>query len=1427
MKKNYILLLLTILFSGITIAQETQKNFINYQGVARNASNELMAGEAMAIGVALKFGTVSASSVYEESHLITTDANGVFSLLIGNGSHVNGDYNSLPWGSAATFVTVSMNGNELGTTEMMAVPYAISSGDADDQSAAEVLYDNSASGLSATTAQEAIDELITEGSVDADSDPENEFQSLSFDVATNLLSLSDGNSITIPSGGTDADADPTNEIQTISFDSGTNELSLTDGGIVTIPSGGPDADADPENEFQTLNFDVATNELSLSDGNTITIPSGGTDADADPENEIDVTRRHGLLIGDDGIVDGLVGTADGQVAKWDAALGNWVAGTDAIGAGGGGSATGFESLNEGSGIGWRLIGGNPANYGPIGLNALDASTNGTNSERGATGFSATALGEETIASGPRSIAAGYGSKASGSVSTAMGEETEASGEFAVAMGDRTIASEQSSTAFGSGTRATNTHATSMGESTIASGKSATSTGIGTQAESLGSFALGRNNIGGGDAHEWLPSDPLFEVGNGSETVPNNALTILKDGKIGVGTATPSAMLQVEGNIRSSDLSGSGQRNVLADADGNLVIGASGGGSSLWSDDADDIYFDTGKVGIGVSNPFGKLQISQDSGGYPFLVLETTSGNTSNLRFSKDGVNESWEQIATIVAGDEASNTFNYSFYDGGTAHNIMTLQGNRRIGVNNSNPQTELDVNGQIRSNDLSGGGNVVADVDGNLVIGASGGGSSLWSQEGSNINYTDGRVGIGLGSDSSDAALEVVGEHTSEGILNVKSSLSGRNLAIDDIGIQGRDDGINSILLLNKAGGRVEIGNEETMVGIGMTGFSVAESTLDVNGDIRSRNLSGTGQRNIMADADGNLVVGSGGSSLWTEDLEGINYSSGNIGIGGDSSQFYPLHINTASDRSINLRSSNADNYIAFSNSDGYKGYMGIISGDNDIDIGTGLFNTTGKVHLTTGTFPKLTVVADGDVGIGTTTPSAKLDVEGDIRSGELTGVGERNVMADANGNLVIGSGGGISSWTENGNKIHYNAGNVGLGETDPTGKLHITKGYSTAPFLNLESAAGDRSDIRFSKSGSTFFWDQVAGVRTDAASGSMSYYYNEPGTSNHIMSLRGDGRMGINTPHPEAALDVDGDARIRDLAGSGQRNVMADADGNLVIGAGGGTGGGATRINDLEDGKSDADGSSIFIGEEAGQNDDGSENGNTGLGNGALGRNISGSGDVALGSSAAWGNTTGDDNTAVGRGALFNNRTGSYNTALGRGALFATNGGDNNIGIGNFVDVPNSAGSNQVRIGNDLVTYAGIQVPWMITSDVRWKENVQNLPYGLNMVTQLRPVDYVRKNNDKKTREIGFIAQEVEQLLQELGYENQGILTKDDGGFMSLRYNDFIPVLTKAVQELKAENDALKTTLGFVQNNTATIQKELAELKAQIKIIAKNKTL
>ena len=127
----------------------------------------------------------------------------------------------------------------------------------------------------------------------------------------------------------------------------------------------------------------------------------------------------------------------------------------------------------------------------------------------------------------------------------------------------------------------------------------------------------------------------------------------------------------------------------------------------------------------------------------------------------------------------------------------------------------------------------------------------------------------------------------------------------------------------------------------------------------------------------------------------------------------------------------------------------------------------------------------------------------------------------------------------------------------------------------------------------------------------------------------------------------------------------------------------------------------------------------------------------------------------------------------------------------------MPDGTLSNQVRIGNTSVTYAGIQVPWTITSDRRWKSDIQNSSLGLDFISKLRPVSYLRNNDESKKTEYGFIAQEVEEVLKETGTENTGMITVTDEGMYELRYNDLLAPMVKAIQELKTENDLLKERL------------------------------
>jgi len=194
-----------------------------------------------------------------------------------------------------------------------------------------------------------------------------------------------------------------------------------------------------------------------------------------------------------------------------------------------------------------------------------------------------------------------------------------------------------------------------------------------------------------------------------------------------------------------------------------------------------------------------------------------------------------------------------------------------------------------------------------------------------------------------------------------------------------------------------------------------------------------------------------------------------------------------------------------------------------------------------------------------------------------------------------------------------------------------------------------------------------------------------------------------------------------------------------------------------------------------------------NTAVGYASLSSNTNGNFNTAIGFQSLNRNTTAYGNIGIGYAAIYNNIDGNTNTAIGSYSLSSLTTGNNNIGIGESAQVPNSTGSNQVRIGNTQISYASIQVPWTITSDKRWKSNIQTSKLGLDFISKLRPVSYYRNNDASQKTEYGFIAQELEETLNKAGVTNNGIISKDDNGMLSVRYNDLMAPMVKAIQEQK----------------------------------------
>lgn len=129
----------------------------------------------------------------------------------------------------------------------------------------------------------------------------------------------------------------------------------------------------------------------------------------------------------------------------------------------------------------------------------------------------------------------WNTKNIGNYSSASGLNTTASGSFA--------------NAWGSVTTASGTQATAWGFNNIASGTSATAWGENTTAPSFAETVFGINNTVYTPASStaWVAGDRLFVIGNGTSG-NSDALVLLKNGNLGLGTSSPTQRLEVSGSI---------------------------------------------------------------------------------------------------------------------------------------------------------------------------------------------------------------------------------------------------------------------------------------------------------------------------------------------------------------------------------------------------------------------------------------------------------------------------------------------------------------------------------------------------------------------------------------------------------------------------------------------------------------------------------------------------------------------------------------------------------------------------------------------------------------------------------------------------------------------------------------------------------------
>lgn len=133
MKKIYSILA-GLLLTASVFAQAPQK--MSYQAVIRNSSNALITSTPVGMQISVLQGSSSGTAVYVETQTPSTNANGLVSAEIGDGTVVSGNFSTINWANGPYFIKTETDPTGgtaysiVGTNELMSVPYALNAANA-------------------------------------------------------------------------------------------------------------------------------------------------------------------------------------------------------------------------------------------------------------------------------------------------------------------------------------------------------------------------------------------------------------------------------------------------------------------------------------------------------------------------------------------------------------------------------------------------------------------------------------------------------------------------------------------------------------------------------------------------------------------------------------------------------------------------------------------------------------------------------------------------------------------------------------------------------------------------------------------------------------------------------------------------------------------------------------------------------------------------------------------------------------------------------------------------------------------------------------------------------------------------------------------------------------------------------------------------
>lgn len=574
-------------------------------------------------------------------------------------------------------------------------------------------------------------------------------------------------------------------------------------------------------------------------------------------------------------------------------------------------------------------------------------------------------------------------------------------------------------------------------------------------------------------------------------------------------------------------------NIVGD-DSSLTINNSSG--SL-------VSFTNGNVGIGTISPTEKLTIAGDNNimftGVSLQNQPVTIGTNESDNLT---INAGLGSGKTITIGGTgrhlwlSANQFIYKnnkhIFENylGTIQSIIDYTDDiTKVGLGTSTPTETLDVNGNIKASgvlklfDITNIQQIELNPDGDSYI-------------------LNGNIGIGT---TSPSARLHVSSSTGDSVIRM-SSPAANTLAFNHYSSYStlRDLTLNSNRILFFDTGK---NNIPGFLGVGISGAEQPSTQLDVRSSTANTypvKVQGANSNDIVKFYDSTV-----GGEMYMQDSTGTvdvkistgassYFNGGNVGI-GTTTPSEKLDVNGAIKAVNFIGNTGVPIQLIVDN--------GNLSDSSEIRTGLGEFKIysgrSGGIHqkfvfstgdnYTSGA-TRMTISSNGNVGINTTLPVEKLDVDGNIKADGILKLYDitntQKISLNPDGDSYI------------------NGGNLGIGTTSPDVKLYVDNGdlrvrkYATGLggriiVSNATEVVGNYSMYAFgnTRNSATYLKGGIAyeTLASTNGRGNMHFLQNSAANSTNatladsVMTILNTGNVGIGTTTPTDKLDVSGNIK------------------------------------------------------------------------------------------------------------------------------------------------------------------------------------------------------------------------------------------------------------------------------------------------------------